>query len=208
MPLNKDVWLDWYKDRRVEEQVPILAKLLKEANAKRILDFGSGTGRHTVYLAKLGFEVYGFDWSEAAIRLADQELSKQGVSANLVIWDMNETPLPYADSFFDCVIVIRVLQHTYIERIRRIASEIERITKTAGYVYVDVPTLEEALRQKLEGMRSEEPESRTFVPLEGDEAGIPHHHFTRDELVKLFPNFTVRTLEEKNEHYCFTGIRN
>lgn len=208
IPFNKDAWVDWYKDGRVAEQIPVLARLLKEANAERVLDFGTGTGRHTVYLAKMGFEVYGFNWSEAAVRVAARELARQGLSANLRVWDMTETPLPYADSFFDGVIAVRVLHHTYAEKIRRIALEIERITKVGGLVYVEVPTYEKALRQKLEGMRSEEPEPGTFVPSEGDEAGIPHHHCTRVELLEYFPNFTVRALEEKDEHYCFTGIRN
>ncbi len=208
IPFNKDAWVDWYKDGRVAEHIPVLARLLKEANAERVLDFGTGTGRHTVYLAKMGFEVYGFDWSEASVRVANRELARQGLSANLRVWDMTETPLPYADSFFDGVIGVRVLHHTYAEKIRRIALEIERITKVGGLVYVEVPTYEKALRQKLEGMRSKEPEPGTFVPSERDEAGIPHHHCTRVELLKLFPNFTVRTFEEYDEHYCFTGIRN
>jgi hypothetical protein len=98
--------------------------------------------------------------------------------------------------------------HTYVERIRSIASEIERITKVGGYVYVEVPTYEKALRQKLEGGLSEEPGDGTFVPSEGDEAGIPHHHCTRDELLKFFSNITIRTVHESDEHYCLTGIRN
>jgi SAM-dependent methyltransferase len=207
MPFNRDAWLDWYKDGRVAEQIPILARLLKEANEERALDFGTGTGRHTVYLTKMGFKVYGFDWSEASVRVANRELARQGLSANLRVWDMTETPLPYADYFFDGVSAVRVLHHTYTEKIRRIASEIERITKVGSLVYVEVPTYAKALRQKLEGMRSKEPEPRTFVPSEGDEAGIPHHHCTKVEL-KYFPNFTVRALEEKDEHYCFTGIKN
>jgi hypothetical protein len=63
------------------------------------------------------------------------------------------------------------------------------------------------MRQKAEGGRFEEPESRTFVPLDGDEAGIPHHHFGKQELLALFPKFIPKTLDEKYEHYCLTAIR-
>jgi len=75
--------------------VGAVAKTMREANMSKVLDFGCGTGRHTVYLANMGFEVYGFDRSEAAIGRARLELAKHGLGANLRVWDMNETPLPY-----------------------------------------------------------------------------------------------------------------
>ena len=203
----KDTWLEWYKDRKIEDEVTMLAKKLLDAKVRRILDFGTGTGRHTVYLAKMGFDVYGFDWSETAISLTGQELSRQGLSANLTVWDMNHTPLPYNDAFFDAVIAVRVLHHTYVEKIRRIASEIARITRVGGFLYIEAPTYEKAIRQKQDGMKSEEPELGTFLPLGGEEVGVPHHHFTRDEMLTVFANFNPLTLEEKDGHYCFIGIK-
>jgi len=203
----KDTWLDWYKDRRIDENVTLFVKRLLEAKVRRVLDFGTGTGRHTVYVAKMGFEVYGFDWSDAAILTTKQELCKEDVSANLTVWDMNETPLPYADGFFDAILAVKVLHHTYLEKIKRIASEIARITHNGGYLYVESPTYEEAMRQKLEGMRFDEPEPGTFIPLEGEEVGVPHHHFTRNEILNIFEKFEPISLEVRNEHYCFTGIK-
>jgi len=203
----KDTWIDWYKDRRIEESLPPLVNFLLDAKVRRVLDFGTGTGRHTVYLAKIGFEVYGFDWSEAAITITKEELFKQGLSANLMIWDMSELPLPYDDGFFDAVITIKVLHHTYLDKIKRIASEIARITRNGGYLYVELPTYGEVMRQKREGARFDEPESGTFIPLEGNEIGVPHHHFKLDEILNVFVNFRVISLEERNEHYCLTAIR-
>lgn len=206
--MSKDSWLEWYRDRRIEAGVEAVAKIIRQANMSKVLDFGCGTGRHTVYLANIGFEVYGFDWSKAAIGRTRLELAKHGLGANLRVWDMNETPLPYPDSFFDAVIAVAVFHHTYIEKIEHIASEIERITRSGGVLYAEVPTYEEAIRLKLEGSKSEEVEPGTFLPLEGDEAGIPHHHFKRDELLRLLPNFTRLNIEERNEHLCLTATRN
>ncbi|MGP8068461.1 MAG: class I SAM-dependent methyltransferase [Candidatus Bathyarchaeia archaeon] len=203
----KDTWLNWYKDRRVEENVALFVKWLLEARVRRVLDFGTGTGRHAVYLARMGFEVYGFDWSDAAITIAKQELSKEKLSASLTVWDMNDAPLPYDDDFFDAVIAVKVLHHTYLEKITRIASEIARITHTGGYVYIESPTYEEAMRQKLEGVRFDEPEPGTFIPLNGEEIGIPHHHFRLDEILKTFIDFRPISFEERNELYCLTGIK-
>jgi SAM-dependent methyltransferase len=203
----KDTWLEWYKDRRACEGVVAFAEVLRNAKFRRTLDFGTGTGRHTIYLAKMGFEVYGFDWSETAIAIAKRELEKERLSAELTVWDMNETPLPYSDHFFDAVIAVRVLHHTYIEKIARIASEIARITKVGGYLYLEAPTYEKTLKEKAEGAKSEEPEPGTFVPFEGEEAGVPHHHFRLDEMLTAFGNFKLLKLEEKDEHYFFTGIK-
>jgi trans-aconitate methyltransferase len=49
--VGKDAWLDWYKERKVEPAVVDFARLLKNARATRVLDFGCGTGRNTIYLA-------------------------------------------------------------------------------------------------------------------------------------------------------------
>lgn len=205
--MSKDAWLNWYLDRRVEEGVIRFSSLLLSefgTSRRRVLDFGCGTGRNTVYLAKLGFKAYAFDWSEASIRVTKQELSHEGQNAsNLRVWDMNETPFPYSDSYFDAVLVMRVMHHTYSEGIRRIAAEISRLTKSGGLLY-EVPAFERAHRPE----SCMEPEPSTFVPSSGDETGIPHHFFTKGELITLFPCFDPVELDVKYDyHYCFTARR-
>jgi SAM-dependent methyltransferase len=126
--MSKDSWLSWYQVRRVERGVADLASRLTDTGPSRILDFGCGTGRHTVYLARMDFDVFGFDWSGAAIEIAKRELANQKLEAYLQIWDMNNTPLPYKDSFFDVVISVRVLHHTFGDKIKRIASFLQQLT--------------------------------------------------------------------------------
>lgn len=180
------------------------ARLLKEAGSSRVLDFGCGTDRNTVYLDRLGFEIHGFDWSEAAVTAARRELSHAGLGADLRVWDMNETPFPYSDSYFDAVLVLRVMHHTYVEKIEHMAGEISRITKSGGLLYLEVPAYERAHRP----LPCSEPEPGTFVPSSGDEAGIPHHFFRNEELASLFSDFTPLELDVKYDyHYCFTARR-
>ncbi len=146
-PVIKYTWLDWYPDRRIEEAVVSLStSLMKKKRRRRtlrVLDFGCGTGRHTVYFAKSGFHVYGFDWSRTAVSRTRVELYKERLGAKLKIWDMNDVPLPYTNSFFDGVLVMRVFHHAFIDKIRKIAAEIERVTRKGGYIYVEVPQLVE-----------------------------------------------------------------
>ena len=204
----KDTWLDWYKDRRMEDGVAPLVGRLLEAKARRVLDFGTGTGRHTTYLAKIGFDVYGcFDWSQAAITAAKEELAKNGLTAVLRVWDMNDTPLPYDDSFFDAVVAVKVLHDAYFQKILQITSEIQRITRSGGFAYVVSPTYDKVMKQKQQGMSFDEPEPGTFISLNGNEIGIPHHHFRRNEMFQLLGNFRIISFEERDEHFCFTGTK-
>jgi len=205
--LSRDTWLGWYADRKVEEGVVAFSGFIREQGAKTVLDFGCGTGRHTVYLAELGFHVSGFDLSEASVAVARRELTRRGLEADLAVWDMNKIPLPYADSCFDAVIAVRVLQHTFLEAIRRMTLEIGRITRKGGHLYVEVPTYERATMQKQKGITFKEYDDGTLVPLAGDEVGIPHHFFRKEELPPLFGAFSINAVTEASAHFCLTATK-
>ncbi|HEY5620812.1 MAG TPA: class I SAM-dependent methyltransferase [Candidatus Bathyarchaeia archaeon] len=59
--MSSNSWDYWYsrKEREVEPEIPKLAETLAEKGRLRVLDFGCGTGRHSIYFARKGFQVYG-----------------------------------------------------------------------------------------------------------------------------------------------------
>ena len=158
--------------------------------------------RHVIYFASIGFEVYGFDASETAIKRAREVLKSENLFADLRVWDMTK-PLPYKHIFFDAVLVLRVMHHTYIDHIKRIVNEIDRVLKKDGYLFLQVPAFshEETLKWRQKGLKCEEPEYRTYVYSEGEEKGIPHHHFTKKELLRLFENYNIEEIHCATEHY-------
>ncbi|OGD56838.1 hypothetical protein A2V71_01005 [Candidatus Berkelbacteria bacterium RBG_13_40_8] len=69
----------------IQEDMPRVVELLKQRKAHKILDFGCGSGRHLVYLAKNDFEVYGFDIAEEGMKIAQEWLKKENLSANFKV---------------------------------------------------------------------------------------------------------------------------
>ncbi len=207
--MSSDSWLYWYwgKEGTVDNEIPILEQFFKKKSVSKILDLGCGTGRHVIYFAKRGYQVSGFDWSEAAVTRARELVRAENLTADLRVWDMTRNPFPYDDSQFDAILAMRVIHHTTLEKISRIMREVVRVTKQGGLLFLQVPTYEEALRLKEEGSKLAEVEPGTFLPLEGDEKGILHHHFTRGELLFLLVNYSLVDLVIRDEHYCAKALR-
>jgi SAM-dependent methyltransferase len=164
-----------------------LVETFKQHGCTKILDLGCGSGRHTVHLAIHGFQVVGLDNAPAGLRLTSQWLEQERLTAPLVQADMRQ-PLPFPDDVFDGLLSTRVIHHARLAIIIRTASEIVRVLKPGGVLFVTVPA-----GKKSKG-GSEEIEPHTFIPLAGFEKGLPHHIFSAEELQALFPQFEVLDL--------------
>jgi len=176
--------------------------LFKRNCVKNILDLGCGAGRNLVYLAKHDFSVYGLDISSQGLKIAEQQLKSRGLTAGLVRASIHSR-LPYPDNFFDAVICIRVLNHGSIEQIRMTISEIERILKTSGLLFLTVR--KEVPKKTRVRIRMIAP--RTFVPVEGIQKGIVHYQFNKALLKKELCRFALLeniVIDEENS-YVFLG---
>jgi SAM-dependent methyltransferase len=164
-----------------------LVEVFKLHGCTKILDLGCGRGRHLVALASQGFKPVGLDNAPAGLDLARQWLEQEPLTAPLVLADMRQ-PLPFPDEVFDGLLSTRVIHHARLAIILRTASEIARVLKPGGVLFVTVPA-----GKKSKG-GSEEIEPHTFIPLTGFEKGLPHHIFSAEELQALFPQFEVLDL--------------
>ncbi len=207
--MSSDTWLSWYwgKEDKVEADVPKLVHLFRQNHVSKILDVGCGTGRHAIHFARRGFRVSGFDWSDAAVKRAKELTRTKKLSIDFKAWNMTSLPYPYRDDSFDAVLAIKVIHHTNVTAVKGIIGEIERVTRGGGFLYLQAPSYEKALRLKNEGSKSEEIEPGTFLPLTGEEKGILHHYFTTEELLSLLDRFQVVSMQLREEHYCVTARR-
>lgn len=182
-----------------QEDMPSVARTLAERGARRVLDLGSGTGRHTVMLAQGGFEVYGLDVSASGLRLTQEWLDQHGLSATLALGDVY-APLPYADDFFDAVVSVQVIHHARLSVIEQAIGEIERVLRPGGLVFVTVATV----RRQAEHF--EEIEPNTWLPLDGDEKGLIHYFFTESQARQSFGHFDLLDLHlDTRQHLCLLG---
>ena len=183
------------------EKMAQLADVLIQRNAHTLLDLGCGTGRHTLYFAQRGFTVHGIDSAATGIATTRQRLEQAGLSAQLTQRDIF-TGLPFEAAFFDAIVSIQVIHHARIAQITALAGELVRVLRPGGLLFVSVPAL------KNQGTQFQRIEPGTYIPLDGREAGLPHHYFTRKELRELFSELSIVDLyRDSEQHYCLHAIR-
>ncbi|WXG46914.1 MAG: class I SAM-dependent methyltransferase [Candidatus Atabeyarchaeum deiterrae] len=181
----------------VQEDIPKVSELFKEHGVKRILDLGFGSGRHTVYLAEMDFEVHGIDIAREGMRLTESWLKERNLKADLKIGNIYDK-LPYPDEFFDAIISVEVMHHSVIEDIRKLIKEMERILRPSGLLFITV------LKRNVRASKTIAP--RTFIPLDGPDKGLTHYIFNERLLKKEFSNFRIhRIWVDSTWHYCLLG---
>lgn len=175
---------------------------LRANQAHRVLDLGCGSGRHTVFLARQGFEVYGIDASTTGIEMTREWLARERLNASLLTGDIYDG-LPYADDFFDAVIAIQVIHHNTIRAVRNVISEVARVLSPGGLFLGNVP------RKRNQAKTFVEIEEHTYMPLDGRERGLIHHYFDEKELKDSLAPLLVQGIHvDSRDHLCFLAQKN
>ncbi|UCC20299.1 MAG: class I SAM-dependent methyltransferase [Promethearchaeota archaeon] len=182
-----------------------IAELFRERGVQKILDVGSGTGRHLVFFSKKGFQVYGFDSSPKGITIAKKWLEEENLIGSLKLHRM-EKKFPYQDKFFDAIISIQAMHHNKIKDILVTVSEIERVLKTGGMIFITFPKFERI--SESEDWQLEEIEKGTYIPHAGQEKGLPHHFFTIEEIHDVFGSFNLLEIyDDRSKHKAILGVK-
>jgi ubiquinone/menaquinone biosynthesis C-methylase UbiE len=101
----------------------------------RVLEVGFGSGALLQALINNDNEVHGTDVSEKIIT----DAKASGID-NVHLVDVSETPLPFADDFFDAVYCYEVFEH--LTNPHRLFFEIRRVLKSNHLLYFSVPSQE------------------------------------------------------------------
>lgn len=192
---------DWEKIYKttgeVEKIVHPLVKnaipIFRQNNVKKILDLGCGTGRHTVYLANLGFQLTATDISEGGLKILRKKLKSQKIK-NVELKHCDMASLPFPDGYFDVILSIYVIYHATLDKIIKTIDEIYRVLKNGGIVVLNTLSTENPRYGT-----GKEIEPNTFLGTEGPykETDVPHHFFSKDELLDLFSKFEIITFNPR-----------
>lgn len=213
-------WNDIFKKRgkvftKVQEDILKIATIFKKYQAKKILDLGCGSGRHTIYFAKRGYDVYGIDMAKEGISITRSWLKKENLKADLKIGNIYDK-LPYPNDFFDAIISTGTINHNKIKNIRKTIKELERVLKPKGLIFITVrknkkfkkrgPKSTIILWFGKEKIRCKIIGPRTCIPMEGGEKGLMHYIFNKGLLRREFKNFKNDIwFDSSRKHCCLLG---
>lgn len=187
---------DWSRNRDDIWHVPsedshYLINHWKEKGYVNFLDLGCGLGRHSFQFAAAGFTVHALDLSSEAVEFVERKSFEKGVSVNASAGDMTE--LPYSNGFFDCLLAYHVLSHTDTPGMRKVISEIARVMKPGGEVFISLCS-KDTWSYREAGFPVIDENSVIKVE-DGPENGVPHFFADREIIDSLFARFDIQSLK-------------
>ena len=108
-----------------------LRSVLSKLELNKVLEFGCGTGKNTVWFEQNAKEILSADFSEAMISKAAEKIKSTKVQ--FAIADINE-PWIFTKEKFDLVSFSLILEH--IDNIDEIFNKSNTILQSGGYMYI------------------------------------------------------------------------
>lgn len=174
----------------------------KALGLTKVLDLGCGKGRHSVAFAKAGFDVSACDLSQVAVDITKENAQSQALNVDVISADILD--LPYADASFDALFSYHVISHTDTEGLKRAISEIKRVVRSGGEIYVDLVSKESLLFKRANKFI----DANTFVMEEIEaERGLPHCCVDYSDIVEFFIDFEFLSVQLRFSYNTATGER-
>ncbi len=150
-----DTYLSDLTPERTTNEVNFVVRAANLKPADKILDLACGHGRHSIELAKRGFNVVGLDYSEPFIEKANADAKQAGVKVEFMHGDMKN--LPFNESFDAVLMLFTAFGYFDDENNQRTLAEISKSLKHDGRFLIDVISGEAVInRFKKEGQKEED----------------------------------------------------
>ncbi|MFH1011552.1 MAG: class I SAM-dependent methyltransferase [bacterium] len=131
-------WIETYysaeNEAFCEQEFDYVTKILNAPQGSVILDAGCGNCAHSIRLARRGFFVQALDCSEAALKLARENVAASRMEDRIHIQHGNLLALPFEDGTFNYALCCGVLMH--IPDLEKAISELTRVLRPGGRLVV------------------------------------------------------------------------
>ena len=94
-------------------------------------DLGCGAGNDSIWLARQGFQVTGFDCSSEAVQVARRQAKEEGLDCSFEVADLT-TALEIPEPRFEFVYHWALLHHIFPEYRERFAGNVEQMLTPGG----------------------------------------------------------------------------
>ena len=167
-----------------------------------ILDIGSGTGKHSNYLASMGNDVTGLEISSTAVELARLRAKEMNVAVDYRIADIG-MPYPFSNEYFDLVIDV-MSSNSLNEKEREIyLKEVLRVLKMGGHFFVRALCKDGDKNAKNLLRLSPGLEYDTYINKDMD---LVERVFSHDDFVNMYSKyFKIQELIKKTNYAQFKG---
>lgn len=135
---NMIKWYDelYYSPNQTKQELKFLDKIFKKFKIRKILDVACGTGRHSIGLKKMGYDVVGVDSLKSMVDCAKHKSKRQNLKIRY--YQMNMKNIKLREKF-DCAIIMGSFMYlTENNDIIAALSSINKALKFNGLVIIDV----------------------------------------------------------------------
>lgn len=198
----------YYDVFKAHSDMEMVCEIFSKHNCSKVLDLGCGVGRNMIYMLDKGFAVTGIDMAESGIDELNKILRLRNSSAKVDLGKFEQ--LPYRDGEFNGVISVQTLNHGYTKDIEKGFSELARVVKNNGLVFITVSGRYSQGKVRFCLVKTAtQVEKRVYIPTKGSEIGVPHFIFTKKELFNLLlPNFKIlKYWVDDKDYYCVIAQR-
>ncbi len=133
----KEAYQEWSEQYDTNEnktrdlEAVALRSVLSSIHFEKVLEFGCGTGKNTVWFEQNAKEILSADFSKAMIAKAAEKIKSSKVQFQIA--DINKS-WDFTNEQFDLACFSLILEH--IDNIDEIFKKSSKVIQTGGYVYI------------------------------------------------------------------------
>jgi tellurite methyltransferase len=123
----KDKWNRKYMERLMNEHPPEpngrLLKMAAYLHGKTAIDFASGLGGNSIYLAELGYNMTAIDISDVAVQYVKEQAAKRGLNITANVVDLTDERSCLTSRTYDLAIMTYYLDRSLFPLIKVVVND-------------------------------------------------------------------------------------